>query len=252
LELKLLRITTGIWLNILDNGLLDATSLFISEEKQYLLMLHYDIYPNPGMFNTIEEGIFRMSKNPILIQEIIEVLEILIDRIDFKEIQISLPFVQPLKLHSRYTRDQILVAFKMNTFEKASSNRIGVGVAENKEINTEILFVDLIKSEERFSPTTMYDDYAVNELLFHWQSQNSSRPDKGKGLSYIQHKENSKIILLFVREKANDEFGNTMGYVFIGEGELKDYYGSKPMSINWELKEPMPHYLWKDSAKLAI
>jgi superfamily II DNA or RNA helicase len=221
-------------------------------DKQYLLMLHYDIYPNPGMFNTIEEGIFRMSKNPIQIQEIIEVLEILIDRIDFKEIHITLPFVQPLKLHSRYTRDQILVAFKMNTFEKASSNRIGVGVAENKEINTEILFVDLIKSEERFSPTTMYDDYAVNELLFHWQSQNSSRPDKGKGLSYIQHKENSKIILLFVREKANDEFGNTMGYVFIGEGELKDFYGSKPMSINWELKEPMPHYLWKDSAKLAI
>jgi hypothetical protein len=27
-------------------------------------------------------------------------------------------------------------------------------------------------------------------------------------------------ILLFVREKANDENGNTMGYVFIGEAQI--------------------------------
>jgi hypothetical protein len=179
-------------------------------------------------------------------------LEFLIDKIDFKEIEINLPYSQPLKLHSRYTRDQILVAFKMNTFERTSSNRIGVGVAENKDLNTEILFIDLIKSEEDFSPTTMYNDYAVSDILFHWQSQNSARPDIGKGLSYIKHLENDKTILLFVREKANDEFGNTMGYVFIGEGKLKDYYGSKPISINWELSEPMPHYLYNNSAKLAV
>jgi hypothetical protein len=98
----------------------------------------------------------------------------------------------------------------------------------------------------------MYNDYAVSDILFHWQSQNSARPDTGKGLSYIKHLENDKTILLFVREKANDEFGNTIGYVFIGEGKLKDYYGSKPMSINWELNEPMPHYLYNNSAKLAV
>ena len=114
------------------------------------------------------------------------------------------------------------------------------------------MFINLIKSEENFSPTTMYDDYAVNELLFHWQTQNSARPDKGKGLSYIKHKENNKRILLFVREKAKNEFGNSLGYVFIGEGNLKDYKGSKPMSINWKLEEPMPHYLWKDAAKLSV
>jgi hypothetical protein len=126
------------------------------------------------------------------------------------------------------------------------------GTTENKDLNTELLFINLIKSEENFSPTTMYDDYAVNELLFHWQTQNSARPDLGKGLSYINHKTTNKRILLFVREKAKNEFGKSTGYVFIGEGELKDHYGSKPMSINWELQEPMPHYLWKDAAKLSI
>ena len=83
-------------------------------------------------------------------------------------------------------------------------------------------------------------------------SQNSARPDLGKGLSYIKHKEQAKRILLFVREKAKNQYGNSLGYVFIGEGNLKDYKGSKPMSINWELNEPMPHYLWKDAAKLSI
>ncbi|MFV8269295.1 DUF3427 domain-containing protein [Flavobacterium sp. GT2N3] len=70
-----------------------------------------------------------------------------------------------------------------------------------------------------------------------------------KGLSYINHIENNKKILLFVREKANNEKGNTMGYVFIGEGVFKDTKGSKPMSVKWELSEPMPNYLWKESAK---
>ncbi|APG66103.1 restriction endonuclease subunit R [Tenacibaculum todarodis] len=219
-------------------------------EKAMLLMLHYDVWQKEGDFDSLEKSIHHIGVNPVLIEEIKEILEFLIDKTDFKELPIQLPYEQPLKLHSRYTRDQILAAFKFSSFEKKSSNR--EGTALNKNLNTEILFINLIKSEENFSPTTMYDDYAVNELLFHWQTQNSARPDIGKGLSYIKHQEENKRILLFVREKAKDEFGNTKGYVFIGEGNIKDYYGSKPMSINWELNEPMPNYLWKDAAKLSV
>ncbi|HMS67498.1 MAG TPA: hypothetical protein PKD18_05155 [Saprospiraceae bacterium] len=43
-----------------------------------------------------------------------------------------------------------------------------------------------------------------------------------------------------------------MGYVFVGEGILLTHYGSKPMSIQWEVKEPLPNYLWKDAAKLRV
>jgi superfamily II DNA or RNA helicase len=219
-------------------------------EKTMLLMLHYDVWRKAEGFKSLEKSIYEIGKNKTLVEEIKEVLEVLIENIDFKELSINLPYEQPLKLHSRYTRDQILCAFRKSSFEKKSSNI--EGTAENKELKTEILFINLIKSEENFSPTTMYDDYAVNELLFHWQTQNSARPDTGKGLSYIEHKEQDKRILLFVREKAENEYGNSLGYVFIGEGQLKDYYGSKPMSINWELNEPIPHYLWKDAAKLSV
>lgn len=219
-------------------------------EKAMLLMLHYDVWQQASGFDTLEKSIRAIGLNKVLVDEIVEVMEILTDKIDFKEIDIQLPYCQPLKVHARYTRDQILAGFGLSTFDKKSSSR--EGVALNKNLNTELLFINLIKSEEDFSPTTMYDDYAVNESQFHWQSQNSARPDKGKGLSYIQHKEEGKRILLFVREKSTDEFGNTMGYVFLGEGNIMDHHGEKPMSINWELLEPMPHYLWRDSAKLSV
>jgi superfamily II DNA or RNA helicase len=228
-------------INILD---------FDESELKMLLMLHFDVWQVAGGFTSLEESINSIGKNKVLVKEIIEILEIRIDKIDFKEINVQLPYNQPLKAHSRYTRDQILAAFGISTFETKSSNR--EGVAFNENLNTELLFINLIKSDNDFSPTTMYDDYAISETLFHWQSQNSSRPDIGKGLTYINQTKNGKKILLFVREKALDENGNTIGYVFIGEGKFKEYEGQKPMNIKWELKEPIPNYMWKETAKMSI
>ena len=220
------------------------------EEKSMCLMLHYDVWQTAGGFNTLEKSILTIGKNKILVQEIIEILEILIDKIDYLEVNISLPYKQPLKLHSRYTREQILAAFGFSTFMQKSSNR--EGVAENKDLKTELLFIDLVKSEKDFSPSTLYQDYAISKNLFHWQTQNATSSAKGKGLTYINHQNIGKIILLFVRERNKDEYNNTMSYVFLGDGRIVDYYGSKPMSIKWELKESMPPYLWKHSAKMAV
>ena len=237
-------------LKIAKKGFNIRISDYDENQKTMLLMLHYDVWQNAGGFNSLEESIIQMGKNKTLVKEIIEVLEILIDKVDFKEVDIDLPYNQPLKLHARYTRDQILAAFRLSTFDRKSPSR--EGVAENVELNTELLFINLIKSEENFSPTTMYDDYAISETIFHWQSHNAYGPETTKGLSYINHEKEKKIILLFVRERANDENGNTMGYVFIGEAIFRESEGSKPMSVKWELGEPIPNYLWKESAKMSI
>ncbi|MBP6235455.1 MAG: DUF3427 domain-containing protein [Saprospiraceae bacterium] len=219
-------------------------------EKSMCLMLHYDVRQNVEGFDSLENSIRSIGKNKVLVREIIEVLELLSDRIDFEEKEILLPYNQPLKIHGRYTRDQILAAFGDSTFYKKSSNREGNAVI--KEINTDLLFITLNKSEKDFSPTTLYEDFAISDTLFHWQSHNAVRNDKGRGLTYINHEEMGRKILLFVREQNTDEFDNTMSYVFIGEGKLTEHYGTKPMSIKWELNEPMPPYLWKDSAKMAV
>ncbi len=220
------------------------------EEKAMCLMLHYDVWQNAGGFSSLEESIKAIGTNMVLNQEIVEVLELLIDQVDFMEREIQLSYVQPLKVHARYTKDQILAGFGFHTLNRRCPSR--EGVLEFPEKNTELLFITLNKSEKDFSPTTLYEDFAISEDLFHWQSQNAVSPTTKKGLSYIHHQNKNKKILLFVRERNEDEYGNTMAYVFLGEGNLAEHYGAKPMSIKWQLQEPMPPFLWKDSAKMAV
>jgi len=153
-------------------------------------------------------------------------------------------------LHSRYNRDEILAALRIHRFEQKSSNR--EGIALNKDLNTEALFVTLKKSEKEYSPTTLYDDYAISEYLFHWQSQNRASPENESGKVYIQQNMSGRKILIFVREQNKDEFGNTLSYVFLGEADFMKSSGAKPMNVEWKLQEPMPAYIWKESGKLAI
>jgi hypothetical protein len=115
-----------------------------------------------------------------------------------------------------------------------------------------LLFVTLKKSVKQFSPTTMYHDYAINESLFHWQSQNSARPEYGRGLGYIEHEKEGRKLILFVREQAIDENGRTMGFVNFGEVVYMAHSGAQPMNITWKLMTPMPDAMWHEAAKLAV
>ena len=70
--------------------------------------------------------------------------------------------------------------------------------------------------EKEYSPSTMYEDYALNEYLFHWQSQNSASPESPVGLSYIKRRESGKKILLFVPEQNRDVYGIAEGEAVVG------------------------------------
>lgn len=130
------------------------------------------------------------------------------------------------------------------------SHKAGVFVVKDR--NIELLFVTLNKNPKVFSPNTMYHDYAINEWRFHWQSQNSARPERGRGLEYIQHQAIGKRLFLFVREQSDDEYGRTMGFVNFGELDYISHTGSQPMNIIWQLRHAMPDFMWHDTAKLAV
>jgi hypothetical protein len=216
------------------------------------LSLHYDIFqsdgPSSGTAN-LRESLLRLQSNPVMLSEIREVTEHLLNELDIIEKPLESDPDFPLHIHGRYNRDQILVAMRLHTWERASSNR--EGVANNNDINAESLFITLNKSEEDYSPSTLYEDYALNEQLFHWQSQNASVPERGRGLSYVEHQQNGKEILMFVREHNKDHNGLTMSYVFLGPCEYVNHEGARPMNIQWSLAEPIPTYLLNESRKLA-
>ena len=220
-------------------------------------MCHYDFWDKTGPqlgFNSLTESLQALH-NTSLQSELEDVLTLLMERLDVNEFTMptgcnSTLDSSPLKMHVRHPKEHIMVAFADSTFKKKSSSR--EGVLNLPAINTELLFVTLNKNEKQFSPTTMYHDYAISPTLFHWQTQNSARPDSGKGLAYIQQKQTGKTILLFVREQAKDENGRTMGFVNFGPVDFVKYEGSQPMNITWQLAHPMPAYLWHDTAKLAV
>ena len=223
----------------------------------FAVMCHYDFWDKTAKqagFSSISSSIATLNISPLK-EELLEVITLLIERLETQEF--SMPSVEneivdnsPLKMHVRFPKEHILIAFGDTTIDRKSSSR--EGVLNITSTNTELLFVTLNKCEKQFSVTTMYHDYAISPTLFHWQTQNSSKPTSGKGLSYIEHKQNKKTLILFVREQAKDAYGKTMGFVNFGPVELVKYEGSQPMNITWRLKHPMPTYMWHNSAKLAV
>ncbi|OBT05260.1 restriction endonuclease subunit R [Shewanella sp. UCD-FRSSP16_17] len=229
----------------------------LTSERLLALMCHYDFWDKTGKnagFNTLKDSLLTLQ-DPTLQDELSQVISILIQKLGINEF--SMPVVgnsivdtSPLKMHVRYPKEHILVAFGDSTFDKKSSSREGILDLPNS--NIALLFVTLNKCEKQFTAATMYHDYAISPSLFHWQTQNNTRPNTGRGLSYINHKKNGKSFILFVREQAKDEYGKTVGFVNFGPIEFVKYEGSQPMNITWKLKHPMPAYLWQETAKLAI
>lgn len=225
--------------------------------QKFALMCHYDFWDKTGRqlgFENLSASLKALRKKDLQ-EELSEVITLLIDRLEVSEF--DMPVVNnvavdssPLKMHVRYPKEHILVAFDDSTFNKKSSSREGVLTIANA--NTELLFVTLNKCEKQFSATTMYHDYAISPTLFHWQTQNSARPNSGRGLAYITQKDSKKTFLLFVREQGKDENGRTMGFVNFGPVDFVKYEGSQPMNITWKLQHAMPAYLWQETAKLAV
>ncbi|GAD90278.1 hypothetical protein VHA01S_038_00460 [Vibrio halioticoli NBRC 102217] len=239
------------YLSFLKHLCLTNFELAESNNRQ-ALMCHYDFWQNTGPtvgFDSLAESFSSLRRLDIT-SELASVLDWLLNKTKYQQLTISDLLSVPLKLHARYARDQILVAFGAITFERKPPAREGVLVLQDQ--NIELLFVTLEKDGKQFSPTTMYHDYAINEHLFHWQSQNSARPDRGKGLSYIQHRQNKKRLFLFVREQTKDQYGRTMGFVNYGEVDYVSHTGSQPMSITWKLRHAMPNFMWQQAAKLAV
>ena len=146
-------------------------------------------------------------------------------------------YLCPLDLHCRYNTNQIMAAFGLFTETESPEFREGVKRFEDKK--TDIFFINLNKSEKDFSPSTMYEDYAINDKLFHWQSQSQDRQASAKIQRYINHKNTGDIISLFVREfKRIGSY--TAPYTFLGNADYVKHEGERPVSFVWKLHNSIP------------
>jgi len=252
---RLCTIDSRRWLEFLLKLLpeIEATSVaHMSErEKRMLNMLQFTIWQKDATecgFKDTLEGLRNIkARNPILFDEMQDILLYQYDQIDFIDEPVDLGFDCPLDLHCTYSRDQLLVAMD---FFKPSTVREGVKYLPS--ISADVFFITLNKSDKDYSPTTMYNDYSLNEWMFHWQSQSTTSSDSPTGLRYINQRKQRSQVLLFVRESKKDEYGNAAAYTFLGLADYLSHQGSRPMSIIWQLKRPIPTKYLKKTNQLVV
>ena len=238
---RLVAIDSRRWISFLLDILTklnDVDFAKLSVEHQRLLNMFYVTVWQSAItdFSSDEvwENLYALADSPIMLQELCDLLRWKLDQVDFIDTPVSLPYDCPLDVHCSYTRDQLLVALD---FMKPATVREGVKYLPDKQ--TDVLFVTLNKSDKDYSPTTMYNDYAISPSLFHWQSQSTTSADSTTGQRYIHHAERGSHVLLFVREFKQDACG-AAPYTFLGEAEYVSHNGSKPMNIVWRLRKEIP------------
>ncbi len=246
---RLCNIDSRRWIEFL----LDIFSKFESKtemsfngfEYRMLLMFHYTLWQKPvkdSSFVSLIESINILKNNPVMLNELIDLLKFRYDKIDFIDERVDLGFDCPLDLHCTYSRDQLLSAVDYYTKDKMPDMREGVKYLADKKLD--IFLITLNKSDKDYSPTTMYNDYSINETLFHWQSQSTTSDNSPTGLRYINHRKLGSKIALFVREYKSDKAG-AVAYTFLGLADYITHEGSRPMSITWKLQKPIPAKFYK-------
>ena len=264
---RIAAIDSRRWLQFLQNKLPSISNWKVTDfsdvEKRMIWMFYFTFYQTVSTDDLQNETTGLLSENDTKLltaihklqelsqyttvwEEMISVLEYNLKHITFVDDSVDVGFDCPLDLHCHYTRDQLFAALDYLT---PSNVRQGVKWLPDKKID--VLINTLIKSEKDYSPSTMYNDYSINEYLFHWQSQSTTSATSPTGQRYMHHKKQGSKVLLFVREYGENEAG-TAPFMYLGLAEFVQNEGSRPMNIIWRLEKPIPASMIQCTNKLVL
>lgn len=218
-------------------------------EQAYARMLFFLLWPNGGGFNNFDQGLVRIRQFTDVVKEIQQVIRISADA--SREVPAPLNgslFSVPLFSHAKYRREEILAALGHATLKRTPSSH-REGVAWIADLQTDAFLVNLHKSKQRFSPNTMYKDFALSRDLFHWESQSTTSEASPTGQRYINQRGNTEV-LIFVREAPDDELG-AAPFMLLGQSDYVSHSGSKPIAITWKLRRPMPPAMYIAASAVA-
>lgn len=237
------------WRHLLDSVAVPDRLDLDSPDHRLLLMLAAGLERRPGVGEA--PAILReFLRHGPLREELYEVLGLLRDESRRPLRALDLPLRAPLLLHAEYQIGEITAALRVIS-DKGAVVEPQAGVLWHRPARCDLLFVTLEKSEKHYSPTTMYRDYPLSNVLFHWQSQGVTREASDTGQRYIRHAQLGTRVLLFVRRTRTDDRGQTMAYTFLGPVTYVSHEGERPMSITWRLQHPMPAEMFAETKVAA-
>lgn len=207
-----------------------------TREGRLLAMLHFVLWGAGERLARVQDLLRRLADNPARRDELRELVPMLIERIRRVTHPVDPLGRVPLHVHGRYSRDEALGAFGV---PNPSAMRQGVWYV--REEHAHLLFVTLRKTEDHFSPTTMYNDRAITPSLFQWESQSATSEASPTGRRYVHHQEDGSTVHLFVREsKESDGDLGAPPYLYAGRARYVRHSGDRPMRITWKLDQDLP------------
>ncbi len=222
----------------------------LSEQEQgYARMFFFSLWPLGGEYLSYQAGLDTLRPQRAFRDELRQVLVHVLEQADHVPIPLlGMHASIPLTVHASYSREEILPALGQAAVDGFKPGHFREGVKWCESIQADALFVTLEKDEKDFSPETRYKDYALNDSLFHWESQNQTSESSPTGLRYQEHSEKGTSVLLFVRRYKKTDIGGPQPWMLLGTAEYIEHSGSKPMGITWKLTQQMPADVWTYSA----
>jgi superfamily II DNA or RNA helicase len=190
---------------------------------------------------TLADGLNLLWDHPHVRAELIELFSVLADRIDHQHYGLPEHPDVPLQVHARYTRLEILAAFRPQPKAKVPAWQTGCYWVPEAE--ADLFAFTLDKTSGQFSPTTRYKDYAISPTLIHWESQSVTRADSETGMRYQRHEKLGSSIMLFARQRQDER-----AFWFLGPATYVSHEGELPMAITWRLRHPLPGDLFASFA----
>jgi hypothetical protein len=217
--------------------------------RRVVMMLHTALWTGDDRPSSWQEGLDRLAASPAALAELFQVAALLEDRADRLTHPSTLDPAIPLHVHATYSRDEVLAAF--GAVDPARRPSLQTGVWYHQATDTDVLLVTLRKSERDYSPTTLYNDYAISPELFHWESQSATWQASATGQRYLATNRRRGQVLLFVREARTGAGGATSPYLFLGPCHLVEARGDRPIAITWRLDRPMPRTFFQRAKAAA-
>lgn len=220
----------------LKNALRSEQPVAESEQETVLLALAM-VWGTQRPEGGWQEALRFMRSHAGLRRDLLQVIDLRLDQLLPVHHRRFPALTGQLALHACYSREQIMLALGKGEFQIPFTHR--EGVLHVPERNLDVFFVTINKSDKDFSPSTLYEDYALNQELFHWQSQSTTSPESPTGQRYINHAQLGYQPVLFVRSGKRLDNGLTEPFRYIGPINYVRHQGSRPMSIVWRLQQPL-------------
>jgi superfamily II DNA or RNA helicase/HKD family nuclease len=216
----------------------DATSLIETDQRLLRMLLGQvlDSVSEGGL--SLQQGADVLWAHPQVRSELRELLEHLGTNIQHLGWPLEAPAGVPMRVHSRYTRLEILAACGVGSGAKVQRWREGVFYA--RHIPADLFAFTLDKTKGQFSPTTRYRDYAISRELIHWESQSTTRETSDTGMRYQRHAQLGSHVLLFARLNVSER-----AFYFLGPATYVRYEGELPMAVTWRLHHSLPGDLFQ-------